>query len=63
MLSGVAGREARWVELQQSQVVLRQPLESPLGLFVVALELDTPAVVRILDGSGVVLMAQGRTVA
>lgn len=56
VLSGEAGAAAHWLELEQSRRVLRRSLESPIGVFVVAMKLDVPVEVRVLDGTGSVLM-------
>lgn len=48
-VSGVAGVDARWVEVEQDDQTTRQALESPLGLFVACADATDTAIVRVLD--------------
>jgi hypothetical protein len=55
---GFAGARARFIEVIDSDGVTRHPLESPLGVFLVAAEADERAVARVLREDGRVLMEQ-----
>ena len=48
MVVGSAGSDARWVELQEGAETTRRPI-ADTGAFVVVVDGDGPAVVRVLD--------------
>jgi hypothetical protein len=52
---GWAGEDATTIELEDADGVLTRPLESPLGVFVVASAGEAAAFVRVLDAQGRVL--------
>lgn len=53
---GVAGTNGSVVEVVDGNGVTRLPIESPLGVFVVSANGAEPAVARVLDPNGAVLM-------
>ena len=48
-VTGFAGRDAVWIELIQPGMTIRRPINSPTGLFVVALSAVRPAEIIVLD--------------
>ena len=55
---GFAGSKASLIEVTDSAGVTRSPLESPLGVFVVAADGEMPATVRVLTEGGSVLLSR-----
>ena len=49
---GVAGSDAAWVEVEDSNGAERHQIESPLGVFIVAADGGQRAVARVLDEDG-----------
>jgi hypothetical protein len=57
-VEGLAGVTATEVEVVDRDGVLRRPIDSPLGVFIVALDAHADAVVSVIDTAGVVLASQ-----
>lgn len=55
---GVAGADARVVEVTDADGVMRTPVESPIGAFIVCSDARSSAVLRIYDGSGNLLLEE-----
>jgi len=57
-VEGVAGTAAAVVEVRQAGDVLAMPMESTIGAFIAAFDGQAPAVVRVMEGGGGVLVEQ-----
>jgi hypothetical protein len=57
-MSGFAGNGAAVIELSAEDVITSMPIESPLGAFVVTFDGERPAVARVLDSAGDVIVME-----
>jgi hypothetical protein len=55
---GEAGAEASWIEIEDEDGLAGAPIESPLGVFVVAFDGEHDATIRVLAGEDVLLEEQ-----